>query len=460
MMNETLDTYTLKNAAAVLGVSCADDAVFQRVRTDSRTLQAGDLFVALKGPNFDGHDHVEQAQHKGAVGAVVSTKQDIEFAQLEVKDTRLALAQLAKARRAAFKGKVVGLTGSNGKTTVKEMIAAILRESGKVLATKGNLNNDIGVPLTLLELEGDEAFAVIEMGANHPGEIAFLTDTTKPDVALITNAGAAHLEGFGSIEGVARAKGEIYSGLTKNGKAIVNLDDKYSGYWESIVTAYEIIGFALENKEALITASNIREIDGINHFTIKTPNGECEVSLNFPGEHNVQNALAATSIAYALNVDLDKVKIGLQSLLPVKGRLNFIAGRNGCLVIDDTYNANRDSMKAAIDVLAKESRRKIAVLGDLFESGENANELHAEIGVYAHEKGIDEFYGLGELSKNATDAFNASNNALNGEGKHFLDKDQLTQQLQQKLDENIAILIKGSRGMRMEEVVEKLIGGA
>jgi len=449
-MTETLATYSLKDAAAVLNVSCDEEALFKRVCTDSRTLEKGDLFVALKGPNFDGHDHLEQVKSKGAVGAIVSETQKTELIQLKVKDTRLALAELAKARRAAFKGKVVGLTGSNGKTTVKEFIAAILRKAGKVLATHGNLNNDIGLPLTLLELKGDEDFAVIEMGANHHGEIAFLTDIAKPDVAVITNAGAAHLEGFGSVEGVSRAKGEIYSGLSAQGKAIVNLDDKYSDYWRSLVSKFEMIGFGIDAKDALIAASNLHDNDGKNSFLLKTPAGECEVSLNLPGIHNVRNALAAAAVAYALDIELGKIKSALEEMQPVRGRLNFISGLNDSLVIDDTYNANRDSMKAAIDVLSKRAGKKIVVLGDFFESGENAVLMHQEIGEYAQEKGIDELFALGELSKNAIDAFK-------GEGKHFSNKIELIQQLQNGLDSNTTVLVKGSRGMKMEEIVEKLI---
>ncbi len=449
-MTETLITYSLKNAAAVLDVPCDNEALFKRVCTDSRTLEEGDLFVALKGPNFDGHDHVAQAKTKGAIGAVVSEIQKSELVQLKVKDTRLALAELAKARRAAFKGKVIGLTGSNGKTTVKEFIAAILSKSGKVLATRGNLNNDIGLPLTLLELKGDEDFAVIEMGANHHGEIAFLTNIAKPDVAVITNAGAAHLEGFGSLEGVSQAKGEIFLGLTTQGKAIVNLDDKYSDYWQGLVGKFEMIGFGIDSKGALVTASNLHDNDGKNSFLLKTPAGECEVSLNLSGIHNVCNALAAAAVSYALGIELEKIKSALAEMRPVKGRLNFVSGRNDSLVIDDTYNANRDSMKAAIDVLSKRGGKRIAVLADLFESGEDAVLLHQEIGEYAREKGINALFTLGELSKHALDAFE-------GEGKHFSSKNELIKQLQSILDSNTTVLVKGSRGMRMEEVVGQII---
>ena len=313
-MTAMLANYSLKNAAAVLNVSCAEDVQFDRVCADSRTLQAGDLFVALIGPNFDGHDHLQQAKQRGAVAAVVSKLQDVKLPQLKVKNTRLALAELAKARRLAFKGKVVGLTGSNGKTTVKEFIAAILRQAGKVLATQGNLNNDIGVPLTLLSLAGDENYAVIEMGANHHGEIAFLTDITKPDIALITNAGAAHLEGFGSVEGVSRAKGEIYGGLTNNGIAIVNFDDQYSEYWQTLTEKHSVIGFGIDADDAAVKAVDINQQQDGTCFQLVTPHAETEIRLSLPGLHNVRNALAAAAVAVALKLDLQKVKSALESI--------------------------------------------------------------------------------------------------------------------------------------------------
>lgn len=443
----TLSEYTLSNVAQVLGAEFSGkDRQFSAVSTDSRKIEPGQLFIALKGPNFDGHDHVAKALEKGAVAAVVDHQVDAPVTQFQVKDTRIALGQLAKARRHAFKGKVVGLTGSNGKTTVKELIASILMQEGKVLATRGNLNNDIGVPLTLLELQNNEQFAVIEMGANHHGEIAYLTQIANPDVALITNAGAAHLEGFGSVEGVANAKAEIYQGLNSKGVAIINLDDQYAPLWLSKTDQYRQIGFGINADAAVVKASNISSDPEQTQFELMTNASSQMIKLPLSGMHNVMNALAAASVAVALGVNNQSIKQGLESAQGVQGRLNITHTASSAIVIDDTYNANLDSVKAGIDVLRQYNGQRILVVGDLFEVGPNSPQVHQAIGEYAKKQGIEELLAIGEMSQYAVQAFGDG-------GVHYTEKSQMIKDLQAKLDQGFVVLVKGSRGMRMEEIV-------
>jgi len=449
---DSMQYYNLSSVARVLDSTLiGDDDVFIGVSTDTRTLKSGELFLALVGPNFDGHEHLQEASDKGAVAAVVSQEfGDLSLTQIKVEDTRLALANMAKARRNAFGGQVIGLTGSNGKTTVKELIAATLKRRGKVLATQGNFNNDIGLPLTLLNIENDEAFAVIEMGANHHGEIEFLSSIARPDVALITNAGAAHLEGFGSVEGVAKAKGEIFSGLAHDGVAIINADDEYSDYWQKVAKDFQQIRFAIDAEGVEIKANDVR-IDA-NHtvFDLQTPKDSISICLSIGGKHNVLNALAATAVAYTQGVELQEIKRALELFKPVKGRLDFRKSLRKAIVIDDTYNANFDSTLAAIDVLADQQGKKILIVGDMLESGDSAVELHEDIGRIAKEKGIDELLAFGELSQSAVKMFG-------DKGQYFLEKQQLIDYAEKQLHENVSILVKGSRGMRMEEVVNQLV---
>lgn len=446
-----LQVYTLANAAQVLNTELSgSDASFRQVSTDTRTLRQGDLFIALKGENFDGHDHLQQAMDNGAVGAVVSKTADLSLPQLEVEDTRIALGQLAGARREAFGGKLVALTGSNGKTTVKELITAILTSAGKVLSTQGNFNNDIGMPLTLLRLENDEQYAVIEMGANHFGEIDYLTRIAKPDVALITNAGAAHLEGFGDIKGVSRAKGEIFSGLRAGGTAIINLDDAYADYWLSITEDFQQITFAIHRNDAEICAQDIQANNSGQVFVLQTPDQQCEITLPLPGLHNAANAVAAAAVAYALDIDIVDIKQALEGFTPVKGRLNFLQGKNGATIIDDTYNANEDSVKAAINVLAQKKGDSIFVFGDLFETGDNSEAIHRSVGSYAREKGIGLLCAVGNLSAISVETFGEN-------ARHFNSKRELIDFVSERLTRDVNVLVKGSRGMRMEEIVKELL---
>jgi len=449
---QALATYTLNNLAAVLGVSFGgEDAEFTGVSTDTRQIKKDQVFVALKGPNFDAHDYLLKAKENGAIAAVVQRDVDCTMPQIIVDDTLLALGQMANARRNSFSGKVIGLTGSNGKTTVKELLASILKTNGNVLATKGNFNNDIGLPLTLLRIKNNEDFAVIEMGANHPGEIAYLSDITHPDIALITNAGSAHLEGFGSVEGVAKAKGEIFGGLAENGTAIINLDDNYADYWLSISRQYQQKTFSLVNASADVGASTIKMLNGGAEFTLRILNkDEVTVKLPLSGEHNIANALVAAAVADSCGVSIENIKRGLEDFDVVKGRLTFLAGNNGSMVIDDTYNANLDSSKAAIDVLKTLAGKKYFVFGDLFESGENAVNIHQQVGDYAKEQNIDHLLAVGELTRYTVTSFGAG-------AQHFSSKKKLLDYLNPLINDNAAVLIKGSRGMKMEEIVGQLI---
>ena len=423
------------------------EVTIESVSTDTRSINSGDLFVALKGENFDGNEYVERAIEKGAVAAIVDRDVNADIALIKVDDTRLALGQLAAYWRKQLDLKVIGLTGSNGKTTVKEMITCILSEVGKVTSTAGNFNNDIGLPLTLLKMKPEHEFAVIEMGANHAGEIAYLTDLTKPDVAVLNNAAPAHLEGFGSMQGVAEAKGEIFSGLSEDGVAVINQDDKYVDYWLGLCDGYKKINFGL-NSEADISA----DVDAENYdgcFILKTPKGDVEINLNVLGFHNLKNALAASAATLALNVGLNDIKAGLEKFSGVKGRLQVYKAANDALVIDDTYNANPSSMKAAIDVLSTQKKRTVLVLGDMGELGGDAQSLHGDVGRYAKEKNINTVMTFGALAKHAAKSFGEN-------GFSYSDKDKLIKDVFLQLGNDVAVLVKGSRSMHMEDVVSAL----
>ena len=449
-MVDTLSPMSLLEAARLLkGELFGADATFIEVGTDSRHLPGGALFVALSGPNFDGHDFIAAARARGACAALVSQQMDDPLPQVRVADTLLALGQLASAWRERFAGPLIGLTGSNGKTTVKEMIAAILRRKGPTLATEGNLNNDIGVPLTLLKLRQEHAYAVIEMGANHPCEIAYLTGLAQPDVALINNAGPCHLEGFGDVAGVARGKGEIFQGLPAEGVAIINRDDPYADYWSGLNSGRRVIDFGLEQPA---TVSG-RILDATtNRFRLGIGPESVEICLPLPGRHNVRNALAAAAATTAAGATLEDIRQGLESLQVVGGRLQRLRGRHGGAVIHDAYNANPASLAAALQAIGAEPGRKWLVLGDMWELGPTADALHAESGQEARSAGFERLYGLGEHSQAAVSAFRAG-------GRHFMTLEPLLAELTHDLNqggEPPVVLVKGSRGMRMERVVAAL----
>ncbi len=425
-----------------------EDLPFRGVSTDSRSLQPGDLFVALRGPRFDGHAFAGQVQAKGAAALMVDRPLDIALPRIEVENTRIGLGRFASAWRNQFELPLVAVTGSNGKTTVKEMLAAILAQRGSVLATRGNFNNDIGVPLTLLRLRPEHRAAVIEMGANRAGEIALLTGLARPAVALITNAAAAHLEGFGSLEGVAQAKGEIYSGLGSDGAAIVNADDTFAELWLTMNRERRVTTFGLE-RDADVTAQWEGGVNG-SQLAIETPRGGIELNLRLSGQHNVMNALAATAAALAMGVERDAIRNGLESMVPVPGRLESKQGASGIRVIDDSYNANPASLEAALKVLSTAKGTRCLVLGDMSELGSDAERMHEQIGGAARAKGIERLYAVGELSRAAARAFGAG-------GYHFSDQEQLISALQGELGAEVTLLVKGSRIMRMERVVNALL---
>lgn len=433
-------------AAELQGGDCA----IHGVSTDSRNIEPGMLFIALKGPNHDGHEHVATAAEAGAVAAIVEQAQSVEIAQLVVKDTRLALGQLAAAWREQLATPLVAVTGSNGKTTVKEMCAAILGEAGRTLSTRGNFNNDIGLPLTLLRLEPEHDYGVIEMGANHPGEIAYLSGLTRPQVAIITNAGPAHLEGFGSIEGVAKAKGEIYSGLSDEGVAVINADDNYAPLWRELSAGHRSLAFGVE-QSADIGVRGMGDIHG-SELEVLTPLGEFHLSLPLPGRHNVMNALAALGAAIALGIDLDVIARGLNNMVPVDGRLQVRDGNRGATILDDSYNANPSSMHAGLEVLAGCDGRRFFAMGDMGELGDEGEALHRQVGIDARELGIDRLYATGNLSRNASEAFGDN-------GYYFDGQQQLIDALLPEMDKDVTVLVKGSRSSHMEHVVEALTAG-
>jgi UDP-N-acetylmuramoyl-tripeptide--D-alanyl-D-alanine ligase len=442
-------------AKTVKGEHIGADVEITSVSIDTRAIQAGDLYVAIKGHQFDGNEFVDLAAQAGASAAIVHKGFTTALPHILVADTRLALAELAGAWRdkAQVQVQVVGITGSNGKTTVKEMTAAILGVAGSVLYTKGNLNNDIGVPLTLLRLGEQHRFAVIEMGANHAGEIAYTSKYAKADVVILNNAGAAHIEGFGSLDGVAKAKGEIIETLKADGVAVLNKDDNYYGYWEKVASTRRIISFGL-NDGADVSARDIQtEIIGnefATAFDLLTTQGIVKINLKLAGQHNVLNALAATAAGLALGLSLEQIKQGLESVKPMTGRLQPLVGRLGNIVIDDSYNANAASLKAGLDVLVNCKGKPWVVLGAFGELGPESPKIHEEIGELISSKGVVRLLAIGSDAKNTVSVF--------GEGATFFDsQEDLIGTLKAELKGDEAILIKGSRTQRMENVAAALV---
>ncbi len=431
-------------------------ASFDGVTTDSRQVSHGDLFVALKGDRFDGHEFVDQALDLGAVAAMVSEPERVKDAHaplIIVDDTRIGLGQLAARWRARFRIELAAITGSNGKTTVKEMVASCLRAGAgdnAVLATAGNLNNDIGVPLMLLRLRSHHRYAVIEMGMNHRGEIAYLTRLAAPSLALVNNAGTAHIGELGSREAIAQAKGEIYQGLGDAGVAVINADDAFAGYWRSLNAGRRVVDFGLEQR-ALVRGQWQAGAHG-SELPGRAPDASYAVRLQVPGVHNARNALAACAVGHALRIAPQAMARGLAEFEGAKGRLQRKPCRGGGVLIDDTYNANPDSTRAAIAVLAAASGTRVLVLGDMGELGAEASGLHEAVGKAAKEAGIDALLTLGELSAAATAAFGPG-------ARHFADFDRLSEALEAMLGPGVTMLVKGSRFMRMERVVWRLIDG-
>ncbi len=442
---------TLNELAQILnGELHGQSLTIDAVTTDTRQLTPGCLFVALKGERFDAHDFAEQAKTGGAGALLVSRKLDCDLPQLVVKDTRLAFGEIAAWVRQQVPTRVVALTGSSGKTSVKEMTAAILSECGNTLYTAGNLNNDIGVPMTLLRLTKAHQYAVIELGANHQGEIAWTVSLTRPEAALVNNLAAAHLEGFGSLAGVAKAKGEIFTGLPLDGVAIMNADNNDWLNWQSIIGGRKIWRFSPNAANSDFTANNVHVTSHGTTFTLQTPTGNVEVLLPLPGRHNIANALAATALAMAVGATLEAVKAGLAKLKAVPGRLFPIQLAENQLLLDDSYNANVGSMTAAAQVLSEMPGYRVMVVGDMAELGDESEACHQQVGEAAKASGLDRVLSVGVQSKGISDA--------SGVGEHFNDKAALIARLKALIAEQqiITILVKGSRSAAMEEVVRAL----
>jgi UDP-N-acetylmuramoyl-tripeptide--D-alanyl-D-alanine ligase len=447
---------TLRDAARVTGGDLiGEDRPYGCVSTDSRTLKPGALFVGLRGPNFDGTAFVQAAAAQGAIGALVERATPGALPQVVVRDALYALQELAKNWRAEFTLPVVAVAGSNGKTTAKEMTAAILSRMGACMATHGNLNNHIGVPVTLMRLEPSHRSAVIEMGANAIGDVAGLMRVAQPTAGLITNAGAEHLEGFGSLDGVAQGEGETVSCLAPEATAIINADDAYAGYWRGICGAKRIITFGV-HAHADFAAKDI--FQGIERgefatrFTLVSPLGERAIMLKAGGAHNVGNALAAAAAASAAGASLEDIALGLADFRAVAGRLQLKAGTRGSWIIDDSYNANPSSVRAALEVLRSLTGATWLVLGDMAELGEVSQDSHAHIGSYARDCGIKRLFAMGPLSSRAVETFGSG-------GEWFADAESLTRRLQTEISPGVTVLIKGSRINRLERVVQALIGG-
>ncbi len=439
------------------GEAIGDNARFAAVSSDTRTIGEGALFVALRGERFDGHEYIAAARARGAVAAMVdrrapAMRADAPLPLLVVDDTRLGLGRLAAYWRRKFKLPLIAVAGSNGKTTVKQMIASILAEhsgSGRSYATPGNLNNDIGLPLTLLGLRAEHRCAVVELGMNHPGETAYLAGIAQPTVALVNNAQREHQEFMQSVADVAHEHGAAYAALPAEGVAVINADDAYADYWRGVCAPRRVLDFGLEHPAAVRGRFELRDFG--SEIVLHAPEGDAPVSLRAAGVHNVRNALAAAAAAAAAGVGLAAIARGLAAFEPVQGRLQKLAGKRGSVVLDDTYNANPDSVIAAIDVLARAAGVKILVLGDMGEVGARGAAFHVEIGRHARSAGIDRLFVLGELCGHAAAAF--------GEGAQPCgDIDALLAALEPCLERGVTVLVKGSRFMRMERVVHALTG--
>ena len=434
-------------AQAVDGVHIGANTYIEAVSTDSRRIREGDLFVALRGNRFDGHQYVNEAAHAGAKGVLVDESADVSVAQVVVGDTELALGRLASHWRQKFSIPLVAVTGSNGKTTVKEMIGSILSEHSETLVSHGNFNNAIGLPLSLLKLRQLHQFAVVEIGMNQIGEIEYLSKLACPDVVVITNASSAHLQYLKNLDQVAIEKGSLMVGLSDDGIAILNVDDEQVNYWKSIADRHRVITFGLS--EAADVKAVYQHLEFGSILKITTPRGIIQMELKLAGVHNILNALAATAAAIGLGISDSHIKSGLEKMSPVAGRLQLRQHKRGGRLLDDTYNANPASVAAALNVLKKLSGDRRLVIGDMFELGENDAEFHREIGKLARQSGIGRVYALGNLTKYAVKEFGYG-------AQHFQDRQELVDDLLQQMDSNTIILVKGSRGMKMESIVNEL----
>ncbi|MBA8882531.1 UDP-N-acetylmuramoyl-tripeptide--D-alanyl-D-alanine ligase [Dokdonella fugitiva] len=426
------------------------DAVVEAVSTDTRSLAAGMLFVALKGERHDAHAFAETARERGAAALLVERELATALPQVVVADTLVALGELARAVRARSTARVVGITGSNGKTTVKTLVASILARHGRTHVNAGNFNNEIGLPLTLLAMPADTEYAVLEMGAGKPGDIAYLARIAQPDVALVNNIAAAHLERMGTLQGVAETKGAIYRALPNDGVAIINADDAFADYFGVLAGPRRVLRFGLLRRADV--GANL-EIEGAadGRLRLLAPAGAIEIASPLRGRHNVMNVLAAATLALALGVPLATIKAGIEAAPLVAGRLARRAHASGAVVVDDSYNANPGSFAAAIATLAAEPGERVLVMGDMAELGSDAERLHADIGALARRSGVQRLYAVGRLSRAAADAFGAG-------ATHYADQAQLVDALRAELRAGVVLLVKGSRSSAMDQVVRALCG--
>lgn len=450
MIHGSLTELARELSATLLG----PDADFSGVSTDTRSLKTGELFVALHGPRYDGHDYLDEAARRGAAAALVERPAEASLPRLRVADTLGALGAMARAWRNRFELPVLAVTGSYGKTTVKEMVAAIAASRGEVLATLGNLNNEIGLPLTLFRLDRQHRTAVLELGANHAGEIARLTAIGRPSVGIVTAAGPVHLEGFGSLEGVALAKGELFAGLPEDGVAILNCDDPCAPLWRKLAGARRSVGFGLSAGAEFRAEGIAQSLDPggpLLEFRLLMPAGTAEVRLALAGRHNVLNALAAAAATWAAGFSLEEIVAGLAHVKGSKGRMSLQKSRLGALIIDDSYNANPAALQAALDYATALPGVTWLALGDMLELGSESAELHAAAGRYAREHGVERLYACGPEAAAAAEAF--------GEGRHYSDTGALAEALAGELHAGVNLLVKGSRSMHMEKVVAQLAAG-
>jgi len=446
----------LSELAVILnGALHGNDAEFENISIDSRAIKAGDCFFAIKGEFFDGHDFMADIAKNNATVAIIDRDISTLMPTIRVESTHAALIDLARYYRDSVHIPVVAITGSCGKTTTRALLESILKLAGNVLASQKSFNNDIGLPLTLLQLKPDHDFAVLEIGTNHPGEIAALTAIAKPTVAVITMVAGVHVEGFGSVENIAKEKGDIYSTLETTGIAVINADDPFCDYWKKLNGNHRIVTFSRDNN-ADVMASDIKTMpDGTMQFTL-TLNGDAPaaetrfIASPLLGEHNITNALAAAAVAFSLEIPIDLIKTGLETVVPEYGRLNIKKGLNGATIIDDSYNANPTSVKAAIKILTHRSENSILVLGDMKELGEGAQNLHSEMGEYALKYGVKKLFCYGAMSVDAAKAFGKN-------AQHFDDQQKLIDTLKLVLSDEVTVLVKGSNSMKMNNIVNAIV---
>jgi len=426
------------------------ECICTSVSIDSRNISPGALFIAIQGPNFDGHQFIPNAISKGAVAIIANKLVDTVIPTLIVADTRIVLGQFAAEYRRQHTLPVFALTGSCGKTTTKTLLATILENIGPTLATIGTLNNDFGVPLTLLRLSDTDQFAVIEIGANHSGEIAYCANIAQPTHALITNVAAVHLEGFGSLDGVAAAKGEIYTALPSSGTALIPIDDTYANFWKKIIDTRHIITFGTHPSADIFANNIVIDPSGTSRCTLHTPSGVIDITMPLIGKHNMSNAIAAAAGAYSLGISLENIQVGLAQAQAIDRRMQPHHSKQGAVIMDDSYNANPTAFLAAIDWLSHQAGKKILVMGDMAEMGTYAETGHREVGKAALDAGIDMLLTIGKLSAWASEMFGKNS-------QHFEDRQDLIDYLNTQLDSQTIALVKGSRGMKMENIVKAVL---